>query len=318
LHDPNLSMKYFFRQIEDIPLDNSPVSAEVYFRGAIATGLIEKQFETDRAAVLLFISGEPGMAYLLEDGQCKSISLAEFLSLNNGVSRTRAIKLPDVAGRLVLLALESQIKNNFTITNGEAWGKQINQWKQDRWNGLVEITSKNMQGLALFWHGEPQKSDLIFSMPQGFVSGFPTLSNEDDSVWDVTTYSHPVSTQAYQCTVLRQGATHWCHKILNRYQEMVGQKLLQMMDRELNRQIQPWHWNIKLDENDMLDMHFFLYLMDAAHAYRALFMAMGAQMDFVIGNNLTQRLLSETFEQVHPDERAVLKSQRLIPAAFSE
>lgn len=97
---------------------------------------------------------------------------------------------------------------------------------------------------------------------------------------------------------------------------MVGQKLLQMLDRELNRQIRPW--NITLVEKDLLDLHFFLYLMDAAHAYRSLFMAMGAQMDFVIGNTLTQRLLDETFEQVYPDERAVLQSQRLIPAAFSE
>jgi hypothetical protein len=49
-----------------------------------------------------------------------------------------------------------------------------------------------------------------------------------------------------------------------------------------------------------------------------LFMAMGAQMNFVIGNNLTQRLLSETFEQVTLDERIALQSKRLIPAAFSE
>jgi hypothetical protein len=311
-------MKYFFRQIEDIPLDNSPVSAEVYFRGANATGLIEKQLNADRAAVLLFISGEPGMAYLLQEGQSSSISLAEFLSLNDGVRRTRAIKLPDVAGRLVLLALESQAKNKFAITDDETWEKQINLWKQDHWNGLVEITSTNMQGFALFWQGEPQKSDLIFSTPQGFASGLPTLKNGNDSVWEITTYSYAVSAQAYQCTVLRQGATNWCHKILDRYQQMVGQKLLQMMDRELNRQIQPWRWNIVLDENDMLDKHFFQYLMDEAHAYRALFMAMGAQMNFVIGNNLTQRLLSETFEQIYQDERVALQSQRLIPAAFSE
>jgi hypothetical protein len=267
---------------------------------------------------MLFIGGEPGMAYLLENGQSNSISLAEFLSLPDGDSHIHAIKLPDVAGRLMLLALESQVKNKFSITDDEAWTKQINQWKQDQWNGLVEIISKNLHGFTLFWQGEPQKSELIFSTLQGFVSGFPTLNNAGDSAWDVKTYSHPASAQAYQCTVLRLGATHWCNKILNRYQEMVGQKLLQMMDRELNRQIQPWHWNIKLDENDMLDTHFFPHLMDAAHAYRALFMAMGAQMDFVIGNNLTHRLLSETFEQIHPDERAVLKSQRLIPAAFSD
>jgi hypothetical protein len=68
----------------------------------------------------------------------------------------------------------------------------------------------------------------------------------------------------------------------------------------------------------MLDAHFFAYLNDAGHAYRALFMSMGAQMSVVLGSNLTQRILSETFEQIHPEERAVLQSLRLIPAAFSE
>jgi hypothetical protein len=312
----NDSMKYYFRQIKDIPLDNSPISAEVYFRGANATGLIEKHFDNEQFAVLLFINGEPGMAYLLENGHGRSMSLAEFSSLND--AHPRAINLPGVAGRLISLALESQVGNKFSIADDEAWKKQINQWKQDHWSGLVEIKSENSHGFALFWQGEPQKSDLIFSTPQGFIRDFPPLGGPDDTAWDVVTYSHHSSAQAYQCAVLRLGATHWGHHILSRYQEMVGQKLLQMMDRELNRQIQPWRWNITLDEKDMLDLHFFQYMLDAAHAYRALFMAMGAQMDFVIGNNLTQKLLSETFEQVDPIERALLQSQRLIPAAFSE
>jgi len=310
-------MKSFFFQVEDIPLDNAPGSAEIYFRGENSTGLVEKQIGVDRVAVWFFISGEPGMAYLLDGSQGKSISLAEFSSLIDGVSRMRAIKVPDVAGRLARLALESQIENKFVIIDDQAWEKQVSKWKQEQWNGLVEIRSKTLHGFTLFWQGEPQKSDLIFSTPQGFVNNFPQITISDNS-WDVITYSHLASAQAYQCTVLRQGAMHWSRKILSRYQELVGQKLLQIMDRELNRQIRPWRWNITLDENDMVDTHFFPYLMDAAHAYRALFMAMGAQMNFVIGNNLTQRLLNETFEQVSPDERAVLQSQRLIPAAFSE
>jgi hypothetical protein len=309
-------MKHFFHQIESIPLDNSPVSAEVYFRGANATGLIEKKFDTNRSAVLLFVNGEPGMAYLLENGQGRSMSLAEFSSLDD--AQPRAINLPDVAGRLTLLALESEAENRFSIVDDEAWKKQVDQWKQDRWNGLIEIKSRNLHGFSLFWQGEPQKSDLIFATPQGFVSDFPPLGASDDSVWNVVTYSHHSSAHAYQYAVLRQGAMHWSRQILSRYQEMVGLKLLQMMDRELNRQIQPWRWNIVLEGQDMMDLHFFPYLMDAAHAYRALFMTMGGQMNFVIGNTLTQRLLSETFEQIYPDERVALQSQRLVPAAFSE
>lgn len=183
---------------------------------------------------------------------------------------------------------------------------------------MIEVAAKSIHGFALFWQGELQKTDIIFSTLQGFITDFPRIENADDSLWEVTTYTHRLSTQAYQCAILRHGAMRWSHQILGRYQEMVGQKLLQMMDRELNREIQPRRWNILLDGDSLLDRHFFPYLMDTAHAYRALFMSMGAQMDFVIGNNLTKRLLSETFGQSRADERAILQSQHLIPAAFSE
>jgi hypothetical protein len=310
-------MKHFFSQVDELPLDNSPISAEGYFLSENATGLIEQQFNGGRTAVRIYVSGEPCAAYELKDGENKAIPLAEFSSLNNETSYLRAIKLPDVAGRLTWLALESHPNKKYSIKGGGDWETQLDQWKQDQWDGLVEVTSKTMHGFALFWRGETQKTDIIFSTQQGFITDLPRIESAGDS-WEIATYSHSPSAQAYQCAILRHGAMCWGHQILNRYREMVGQKLLQMMDRELNRQIRPWRWNIVLDENDLLDMHFFPYLMDTAHAYRALFMAMGAQMDFVIGNNLTQRILSETFGQIHPDERAILRSQRLIPAAFSE
>jgi hypothetical protein len=311
-------MKYFFPQVDDLPVDNSPISADGYFRSANVTGLIEQQFNDDQTVVRIFVSGAPCMAYALGKGENRSIPLAEFSILNNETSHLRAIKLPDVAGRLTWLALESQASNKYSIEGDSAWETQLNQWKQVQWNGLIEIAAKTIYGFALFWQGELQKTDIIFSTPQGFITDLPRMENADDSFWEITTYSHKPSAQAYQCASLRRGAIRWSHQILSRYREMVGQKLLQTMDRELNRQIRPWRWNILLDENDLLDVHFFPYLMDAAHAYRALFMAMGAQMNFVIGNNLTQRLLSETFGQIHPDERSILQSQRLIPAAFSE
>ncbi len=215
------------------------------------------------------------------------------------------------------LALESEVKNKYSIGSDDAWKKQLDQWKQDRWYGLIEITSKTLHGFALFWKGEIQKSEVIFSTPQGFITDFPQMESITGSPWEITTYTHTSSAQAYRCAILRQGAVEWSHQILSRYRNLVGQKLLQLMDRELNRQILPWQWNISLDENVMVDAHFFPTLGEATHAYRALFMAMGAQMSFVIGNMLTQKLLSETFEQIHPDERVILQAERLIPAAFS-
>ena len=310
-------MKHFFSQVEDLPVNNSLLNAESYFSDQKMSGLIEKQINADRTAVLIVGGGLPCTAYTLENNTCKPIQLAEFSSLNDGISHLRAIKLPDAAGRMAWLALESEVQNKYSIGSDESWKNQLDQWKQDRWYGLIEITSKTLHGFALFWKGEIQKSEVIFSTPHGFITDFPQMENVTGSPWEITTYAHTASAQAYRCAILRQGAVEWSHYILSRYRNLVGQKLLQLMDRELNRQILPWRWNISLDENMMVDAHFFSSLSEATHAYRALFMAMGAQMNFVIGNMLTQRLLSETFEQIHPDERAVLRTERLIPAAFS-
>ena len=306
-------MKKFFSHAKEFPENISQIAAESYFREQHASGLIEKQISAYGTAILLFANGAPNTAYMLENGHGKSLSLSQFSSLNGETSQLRAIQLPDVAGRLTMLALESQIGEKITIPDSTAWSKQIEQWGQNHWSGLVEVVSDQVHGFVLFWQGELQKSDVIFSTANGFISEIPVSVS-----WEITTYLPQPSEQGYLCAVLRLGAMHWSQKILSRYQELVGQKLLQTMDRELNRQIQPWRWNIALTDQDMLDAHFFPFLMDAAHAYRALFMAMGAQMNFVIGGNLTLRLLSETFDQIHPDERAALQSQRLIPAAFSE
>jgi len=312
-------MKKIFSQIDDLPIDSSAVSAELFLRGIRSTGLIEKQFLDGQSAVLLFAGGKPTVAYILDNDQRRPMSLVEFSAVpQDSLSSVRVIKIPDVAGRLAMLAFESMVKHTFTVTDESVWGRQVDQWKSEQWNGLIEIRSETMHGFALFWHGEFQRSDTIFSTSQGFTTNFPDIACATDSPWTIFVYSLPASEQVYQSAVLRHGATRWMCMILARYQEMVGRKLLLTMDRELNRQIQPWNWNITLDETNMLDAHFFAYLSDAEHAYRALFMSIGAQMNVVLGSNLTQRILSETFEQIHPEERASLQSLRLIPAAFSE
>jgi len=309
-------MKNFFPQTKDIPINNSLLTAESYFHDHRANGLVERHF-ADRTMILMIISGMPGMAFTIEDGESKPILLTEFSSASGEEGVIRAIELPDVAGRLVWLALESRIKNNYSLNGCGPWKDLLAQWKQSQWTGLAEITARKFHGFAFLGQGGIQESEIAFSTLHGFSTDTSLFELLDDSVYQITTYSQNTATQAYQCAILRHGVRDWSHQILSRYRDIVGEKLLQMMDRELNRQIQPWQWNITLNDRDLADTHFFPTLSEAANAYRALFMEMGMQMDFVIGSNLTKRILNETFELIYPDERAILFSQRLIPAAFS-
>lgn len=312
-------MKYLFPQVGNLPVDNLAKNAEAYVRDAKITGLIEKQLSNGQSAVWLFASGVPGMAHMLENGHGRSILNSEFLSISeDSIQNVRAIKLPDVAGRLALLAFESKLQNTIYISDAAVWNEQVEQWGREQWSGLVEIKSETRYGLALFWKGKLKESDTFLSTPQDSVAIFSRFEKLSDAPWEVLSYSLPASEQSYQYTALRHGAMNWMNMILSRYQELVGHKLLQTMDRELNLQVKPWLWNIVFEEVRVVDSHFFIHLKDAEQAYRALLMSMGSQMNIVIGNILTQRILNETFELTYPDEREILQSMRLVPAAFSE
>lgn len=312
-------MWYFFRQAEQFSPNDSALKAEVAFRDQRLSGMIEKRLDEKTGAVMLFAGGTPAGAYLLEEEACKPIPFAEFSVLKTKTDQAhRALKLPNHAMRMVWLSLESQVQEIFTLQLEEAWKSQLKAWQDEKWSGLVEVRSEAYHGFALLCNGIAQAPDIFFSDAQGFQSDFPHSTECRDLPRKVVTFKLSSSTQAYQCVLLRQGATHWINRALMRYQELVGQKLLRSLERELNRQIQPWAWNIDICNGNMSDAHFFLHTDYAAHAYRAILMSIGGQMNFVIGNNLTQKVLAETFATVPAQQSAMLQAHRLIPAAFSE
>jgi len=312
-------MNYLFPQLGDFGKDVSVKDSPKYLRDSKQSGLIEKRFHTGGYAVMIFAEGTPDSAYRLVDGENSSLLFSEFFSLpESDICNMRVIKLPDVAGRLATLAFQSKPGFQSLIQNASDWHGYTDDWKREKWSGLVELRTGTTYKLVLIWRGEQQLTDTVFSTPTGFTTEAANFENLGEFPWDMQVYSLSNSEPAYQYAALRYGIMKWMGAILGRYQELVGRKLLATMDQELNRQIDPWGWKINLKETVMTDSHYFVTLQDAEHAYRALFMSMGMLMNIVIGNNLTQRLLNETFEQLCPDERELLLSMRLIPAAFSE
>jgi len=312
-------MNYLFPQLGDFGKDVSAKDTPKYLRDSKQTGVIEKRFHTGGYAAMIFAGGTPDAAYQLVGGEKSSLLFSEFFALpESDISDMRVIKLPDVAGRLATLAYQSKPGFQSLIKNISDWHGYTDGWKREKWSGLVEIRTETTYKLVLIWRGELQLTDTVFSTPAGFTAEIPILENSGEFPWDMQVYSLSNSEPAYQYAALRYGIMKWMGAILGRYQELVGRKLLATMDQELNRQIDPWGWKINLKETAMTDAHYFVTLQDAEHAYRELFISMGMLMNIVIGNNLTQRLLNETFEQLFPDERELLLSMRLIPAAFSE
>jgi hypothetical protein len=312
-------MWYFFRQAKELPINDSQFGVETSFRDQLLSGLIEKRLDNNSRAVMIFAGGTPAGAYVLEENACKPITFSDFNTLRiRSAGDVRAVKLPNRAMRLVWLSLESQVQDITNVQMDESWKGQLKKWEDEKWNGLVEVRSETYHGFALFLDGIAQETDTFFSSEQGFSSDLCSSNEYRNAARKVVTFNLSTNTQAYQCTVLRRGVMRWSNKILARYRDLVGQKLLRSLEHQLNVVIQPWAWEINVANGALMDAHFFLHTDYAAQAYRAILMSMGTQMNFVIGSNLTLKLLTDTFTNVPANESALLLSHRLIPAAFSE
>jgi len=311
-------MWHFFNQAEYSIAGDSPAGPEIEFRGQNVSGLIEKQTDEGGHFILLLAGGSPVGAYVLEATGAKSIPISDFSSIAySDRQRLHPVKLTDPVGRMVWLALESKPKGKLFLASDNDWQNKVTDWKASRWTGLVEVKAGIYQGFAFFWQGEALMADVVLYTPEGFATGLSSLGQIEAANREITLYEPEKASSAFQCFVLRQGAVRWSHKILSRYQELVGKNLLQVMNSEVNHSIQPWNWNLALAGNTLVDRHFFPQLQLATYAYRTLFMGIGAQMSFMIGNHLAQRIFSDTFKMILPDETAALQAQRLIPAAFT-
>lgn len=311
-------MWHFFDQATSFT-GGFPSDPEIEFLGQNVSGLIEKQTDKGDHFILLMAGGSPVSAYALEASGAKNIPVSDFSSIAySDQQKLHPVKLPDTAGRLVWLALESRPKGKFSVASNNDWQNKIKEWTDSRWTGLVEVKAGAYQGFAFFWQGEALMADAALFTPEGFDTGLFSLSEIEAADREITIYEPDMASSAFQCFVLRQGVVRWGHRILSRYQELVGKNLLQVMNREINQSIQLWNWNLALAEDTLIDRHFFPQLQLATYAYRTLFMGMGAEISFMIGNQLARRIFNEAFNVILPDETAALQAQRLIPAAFTD
>lgn len=292
-------------------------SMQAKLRESQSTGLIEVKVGASRQIVLTYAHGTQAGVYLLENGQSRPFNLAELSTLWGGAPfSVCSVPLTDRAGRAIWLILESRKREQLEVHGAETWNERLKLWEQEKFNGAVEVTSKTGQGFSVLQNGHLIPDETVFFNGQGFENELPPGIGNYGS-WQVTTYAATPPSGAWQCLNLRGSALRWADSTLRRYQSIAGEKFLQVTSREIGMSLQPWQWKINVNGTRVTDEHFFAGTEATAHAYRALFMGMGAQMSFVIGGSLTHRILTEIFEDLGQDQRAALETHRLIPAAFS-
>ncbi len=285
-------------------------------RESKASALIEIEIDATRQMVLLFAHGEQVGAFVVDNAQARPVVIHELPPAWVAAKKSyRLAILPDVAARLAWLACESQQRNALTLSGPEAWTRQLNLWRDARFAGLAQVSSASEQAFAYFQNGRPVKQDTIFSNADGFSSSLPEQWHEKDI--QVVTYEINPASVANQCLQLRQSTRRWSNAVLKSYRNIAGQKLLQVMNHDVMLHIRPRQWNIQVEEEGILDEHFFPAVAQQAQAYQTVLLACNQQMSFAIGDYLTRRILIEMFDELSRDERSTLENHRLIPASIS-
>lgn len=292
-------------------------SMQARLRDGRVSGLVEVRVGPTRQILIVYANGAQTGSYLLENETSRPFHLAELSALWGGAPfSVSMVTLPDRAGRAVWLIVESQKREEFEIHSTAEWKSLLEAWKAEGFIGAVEIASKSLQGFAAIQKGILMDTESVYFNGQGFENSLPPEFDTQET-WKVTSYAPTQTSKSWKCLALRSSAAHWARGILNRYESLAGQRFLQVTSKEIGILLEPWQWKINLDQGRIIDEHFFASTEATAHAYRALFMGMGTQMNFVIGGSLTLRIMTEIFEELEKEQRAVLEAHRIIPAAFS-
>ncbi len=309
-----------FRQAVDSQLTGSPAyldSLRHLYEDDQTSGLIEVQLGEQRQLTLVYAQGLLLGAYQLLPDQVTCLpDDAISQEWGKGDAPIRTCYLPPHAVRAAWLAVESYPAKKVETVEAHQLADSLMAYSLLRRTGLIYLTSMAADGFMFLWNGNSVSAEAVFSISNGFISGLPT--NRQDllipgSSWQIAYYEPDPNAESYRHLLLRLAASNWTNSALDRYQMMVGQRLLQTLSDDLNSMIQPKGWNIRLVGARLLDHHLFVQMERLAQAYHAILRVTAEQVAQVVGGILAQRMWNEPYNQLSIVERQALEAQALTP-----
>lgn len=290
---------------------------QLRLRDKKTTGLIEADLNSNGRILLPFAHGAQVGIFQQHDGEYRSISTNDIEALcRQGIPQINVTPLEDVMCRLAWLACESHKRGSVQGAGLEAWNQRLRAWQAEKLNGLVDFQSDTVFGFIYIHRGKPM------ALESAMLSKSGQAAQRLDSFGEIGPWQAKIMeidplSMSGRCLVMRRAILQWSRSVFDSYKNIAGEKFLSMMLRELQTQVRPWNWNIRIEPQGVEDNHFFPGSEATAHAYRAILLGIGAQMGFAIGGYLTQRILEEMFNELDQEEREGLGAHHLIPASFS-
>lgn len=314
-------MPTFFRQAAESRFNGSPAylnSVIQSYQKDRLSGLIQVKTGPAQETVLLFENGTLIRAYRVEAQTCTPVSADQIgAGWQEREASIRTMTLPEIALWTIWLALECYPPASQETRQGRQLADYLAACQATKSNFVLHLTSEESDGLLPLWEGEPLRSDSCFSTLNGFTSSLPfhRLLEENSTVpWEVAVYAITPQSAIYPRLVLRASTGAWIREMFRQYQELVGMRMLANLVYNVNASSQSQQWNIRLQNNSLVDHHIFLKTETCLLAYQAILQTIARQIEGMIGGRLAQRLVTAAFAELHENQRHPLQENDLTPA----
>nr|WP_290665564.1 hypothetical protein [Ardenticatena sp.] len=287
------------------------------------TGAVWVHSATNESAIVLFIDGLLLAEFLSPLGvlPCRSTTLEHILSqFRLGHLSVMVQHLPVEALQAVRLLLTSSLETEVDLSTPNDLKKAIRTYTETDGSTVLLLTWSDTDGCLVLTNGQPAPLASVF-----WKRGTP-LTN-DDALQAIYTYltSHPATMTVYRvqqvsaeerdiAISLHTAFAALFNQMLFLYQDFVGSHLATRLTRHLNRLItSKYGWDVRVSTNGIEGGTTFSTAEEACVAYEQLIRDFINLAGIVIGPQLAQLLVRESFQLLPRDLRDTLNTYNLPP-----
>lgn len=302
-------------------LSEDASSAQLYdilqsYRFQKMTGLVQASFAPEQRLLLCYARGKVNTAYLDQLEVWRRLEPIEWAALLDENSfQVRTLRLPLEGVRIIKLLVERAGLARTVEVRTETLKSQLKEWNLRPDIHLVTLRWPQAEAVLVL-AGKADEVDLAaFSRPGEFLTGQPALQAFVAWVEDTCEaglHQMPVDAPAWQEYLLHRSFIRTMERIFDRYEELAGRNLANLLHRNLSAAALNQGWRIEEGGRELADAEAFKSLSEALQAYRLLASFCLAEIESVVGPRLTGKITRDALAKLDCASREILENYPLL------
>ena len=235
------------------------------------SGLIEVRLGIDNQIVILISDGTLIGSYCFKDASMTEFSIALLPSYwPSGKAQIRSVSLPREAVRSGREMIEWSPPSQILTINSEDLLDYLNQYKQYKTNGLIQLLWEQSEGFLLMEGGNPTDYDSVLSTPNGVEAGNISLEaflKQISTTLTIRFYETRPGTTTFQQNELRYSFFKWNNNIFSILTQSVENPVISSLINDLNVIMRSKGWHVQYVNGGLRDTHVFPSLDSMIVAY---------------------------------------------------